>query len=79
MIMTAMSVGRSRAEEGQGTVGPAICAAGVLTEEMACRVDLGKSVLEGSNIQEYWAMDFGGMMGRGGGNKARVVEDVLVP
>jgi hypothetical protein len=63
--MTAMVAGRSRAEEGQGTVGPAICAAGVPTAEMACRVDLGTSVLEGSNVQENWSTDFGGMVGGG--------------
>ncbi len=73
----AMAAGWSRAEEGQRAVIPAICAADVPTVEMACRVDLGKSVLEGSNIKENWATNFGGVVGGGGGNKAGEVEDVL--
>ncbi len=76
-IATAMAVGRSRAEEGQGAVGPAICAAGVPAARMACGVDPGTSVLEGSNIQENWATDFGSVVGRGGGDKAGELEDVL--
>jgi hypothetical protein len=72
-----MAAGRSGAEEGRGTVGPAICAAGVPAVEMACGVDPGTSVLEGSNIQKNWATDFGGVVGGGGSNKAREVEDVL--
>ncbi len=60
--MTAMVAGQSGVEESQGTVGPAICTAGVPAVEMACRVDLGTSVLEGSNIQKNWATDFGGMV-----------------
>ncbi len=57
-------------EEGQGIVGPVICAAGVLRVEMACGVDPGTYVLERSDAQENWAMYFGGMVGKGGGNKA---------
>ncbi len=76
-ITTAMAAGQSGAEEGQGAGRPAICAAGVPAAEMACRVDLGTSVLEGSNVHKNWAMDFGGMVGGGGGNKAGEVEDVL--
>ncbi len=37
---------------------------------MVCRVNLGMSVLEGSNVQENWAMDFGGTVGGDGGNEA---------
>jgi hypothetical protein len=65
-----MAAGQSGAEEDQGAVGPAICAAGLPTAEMACWVDLGTSILEGSNVQENWAMDFGGMVGGDSGNKA---------
>jgi hypothetical protein len=72
-----MAVGWSRVEEGQGAVEPAICAAGVPTAKMVCRVDPGTSVLVGSDIQENWAMNFGGMVGGGSGNKAREAEDVL--
>jgi hypothetical protein len=50
---------------GPGTDGPTVCAAGVPAAEMACRVDPGMSVLEGSAIQENWATDFGGVVGRG--------------
>jgi hypothetical protein len=63
--MTAMVVGRSGAEEGQGAVGSAICAAGKPASEMACGVDQGMSILEGSNVQNLWAMDFGGVVGGG--------------
>jgi hypothetical protein len=76
-ITAAMAAGWSRAEEGQGTVGPAICAAGVPAAEMAWGLDLGLSVLEGSNIQENWAMEFGGALGGGSGNKAGEAEDIL--
>ncbi len=72
-----MAVGRSRVEEGQGIVGPMICAAGVLRVEMACGVDPGTYVLEWSDAQENWAMDFGGMVGKGGDNKAGEAEDIL--
>jgi hypothetical protein len=74
-----MAAGRSGAEEGQGTIGPATCAAaaGVPAAEMACGVDQGMSVLEGSNVQENWAMEFGSVVGGGSGDKAREVEDVL--
>ncbi len=47
-----MAVGQSGAEEGQGTVGSAICADGLPATEMAFRVDPGTSILEESNIQE---------------------------
>ncbi len=40
-------------------------------------MDPGTSVSEGSNVQENWATDFGGVVGRGGGNKAGEAEDVL--
>ncbi len=59
--MTAMGVGQSRAEKGQGAVRPAICTTGVPAVEMACRVELGTSVLEGSDVQENWVTDFGGV------------------
>jgi hypothetical protein len=65
--MTATAVGQSRAEEGQGTVGPALCGAGVQAAEMACRVDLGMS----GNFLANWATDIGGAVGGGSGNKAR--------
>ncbi len=65
------------AEEAQVTVGPAICAAGVLAAEMAWGVDLDTSVLEGSNVLADWAIDIGGTMGGGSGNEAREAEDVL--
>jgi hypothetical protein len=75
--MTAMAAGGSGAEDGQGTVGPVICAAGVSAAEMACRVDQGTSVLEGSNVEKHWAMDFGNVVGGGGSNKAQEAEEVL--
>ncbi len=61
-------------EEGQGAVGPAICAADVPAAEMACRVDPGTSVLEGSNILANWAMDISGAVDRGSSNKAGEAE-----
>ncbi len=45
-----MAAGQSGAEEGQGAVGPVICAAGVPTVEMAYGVDPGTSVLEGRDV-----------------------------
>ncbi len=45
--------------------------------EMACGVDPGTYVLERSDAQENWAMYFGGMVGKGGGNKAGEAEDIL--
>jgi hypothetical protein len=72
-----MAASQSGVEEGQGTVGTAICAAGVPAAEMACGVDPGMSVLEGSNVQKNWATDFGGVVGGGGGDKAGEAEDVL--
>jgi hypothetical protein len=72
-----MVMGQSRAEEDQGIVVPVICAAGVPTVEMACRVDLGTSVLEGSNIMANWATDIGSAVGRGGHDKAGEAADVL--
>jgi hypothetical protein len=77
MITTAMAVGWSRVEEGRETVVPTICTAGVPTTEMACGVDLGTSILEGSNVQENWATDFSGLVGRSSSNKAREAKDVL--
>ncbi len=70
--------GQSRAKEGQGAVGPAICTADVPAAEMACGVDLGTSVLErreGSKVLANWATDIA--VGRGIGDKAVVVENVL--
>ncbi len=64
--MTAMAAGQSGAEEGQGAVAPANCAAA----EMACGVDPGASILEGSNVKKNWAMDFGGKVGGDGSNEA---------
>ncbi len=74
---TAMMVGRSGAEEGQGTVRSAICTAGVPAAEMACGVEPGRSVLERSNVLANWATDIGCLVGRGGGNLAGEAEDVL--
>ncbi len=69
---------QSGAEEaGNGAVEPAISAAGVPTAEMACGVDPGTSVLEGSNVQENWATDFSCMVGGGSGGKAKEAEDIL--
>jgi hypothetical protein len=78
--MSATTADRSGAKEGQGAVRSMICAAGVPAVEMACRVDLGTSVLEGregSNILANWAIDIGGAVGGGSGNKAVEVEDIL--
>jgi hypothetical protein len=50
--MMAMAVGQSGAEEGQGTVEPVICSAGVPAPEMACGVNPGISFLEGSIVME---------------------------
>jgi hypothetical protein len=72
-----MAAGQRGAEEGQGAVRPVICAAGVPAAEMACGVDPGTSVLEGSNVQKNWATDFVGMVGGGGSNKAGEAEDIL--
>jgi hypothetical protein len=41
---------QSRAEEGQVAVRPAICTAGAPAADMACRVDPGTSILEGSDV-----------------------------
>ncbi len=40
-------------------------------------MDPGTPVLEGSDVQKNWAMDFGSVVGGGGGNKAGEAEDVL--
>jgi hypothetical protein len=77
MTMTAMTAGWSGAEEGQGTVGPMICTAGVPAAEITCRVDPGTSVLEGSNVLANWAADIGSAVGGGGINKAGEAEDIL--
>jgi hypothetical protein len=47
--ITTATVG---AEEGQDAVGPTIGAAGVPVVKMACRVDPGTFILEGSNFQK---------------------------
>ncbi len=73
----ATVTGQSRAEEGQGAVGSAICAAHVPAVEMACGVDPGTSVLEGSNFQKNWVMDFDRVVGGGGSNKAWEPIDLL--
>jgi hypothetical protein len=44
---------------------------------MACGVDPGTSILEGSDVQEIRATDIGGAVGGGGGKKAREGEDVF--
>jgi hypothetical protein len=44
---------------------------------MACGVDLGTSVLEGSDILTNWAMDISSTVDRGRGNMAGETEDVL--
>jgi hypothetical protein len=72
-----MVVGQSRVEAGHGAVRPRICTAGVPAVEMACRLDQGTSVLEGSNVQKNWATNFGGVVGEGGGNKDGEAVDVL--
>ncbi len=72
-----MAAVQSGAKEGQGTVGPAICAAGLPTAVMACGLDPGTSVLEGSNIKVNRAMAFGRVVGGGGGDKVGEVEDIL--
>ncbi len=74
---TAMVAGLCRVEEGQGAAGPAISTAGMPTVEMACGVDPGTSVLKGSNVLANWAMDIGGAVSGGTGDKAGEVEDVL--
>ncbi len=72
------AAGRSEAEEeGQGTIGPTICAAGVPAAEMVCRVDPGMSVLEGSNVLANWATNIGSMVGGGGDDKAGEAEDIF--
>jgi hypothetical protein len=65
-----MAAGQSGAEEGQGAIGPAICTAGLPAAEMACGVDPGPSVLEGSGVQENWAKDFCGTVGGDGSEEA---------
>ncbi len=77
MTTTAMVVGQCRAEEGQGTVQPVICTAGVPAAEMACGMDPGMSVLEGSSVLTNWATDISGMVGLGSGDKAGEAEEVL--
>jgi hypothetical protein len=72
-----MVAGCSGAEEDHGTVRPALCAAGTPAAEMAWGVNPSTSVFEGSNIQENWAMDIGGVVGGGGGKEAREAEDIL--
>jgi hypothetical protein len=73
----AMAAGQSRVEEGQGTVGLAIYAAGVPAAEMACGVDPDTSVLERSNILSNWATDIGNKVSGGGGDKTGEAEDIL--
>ncbi len=63
---TATAAGQGGVEEGQGTVGLTICAAGVPAAEMACGVDPVRSVLEGSNVLAKWATDIGSA---GGGQR----------
>jgi hypothetical protein len=71
--MAVMAAGWSRVEEGQGTVRPAICAAGVPAAEMACGVDPGTSVLEGSKV----LADICGALGGGSGDNVGEAEAVL--
>jgi hypothetical protein len=68
-----MVAGQGRVEEGQGAVQPAICAAGVPAAEMACGVDPGTSVLEGSKDPA----DIFGALGRGGSDNAGGAEAIL--
>jgi hypothetical protein len=77
MATTAMAVGWSRVEEGQGAVGPAICTAGGPAAEMACGVDPARFILEGSHVLANWATDIGGTVGGGCSDKAGKAEDVL--
>jgi hypothetical protein len=77
MTTTSTVAGQSRVEEGQGAVGPVICTAGVPAVQMACGVDPGMSILEGSNILANWAMDISGALGGGGGNNAVEADDIL--
>jgi hypothetical protein len=72
-----MVAGQSGAEEGYGAVKPVICAAGGPTAEIACGVDPGTSVLEGSNVLANCAIDIGGEVGGGSGDKAGEVEDII--
>ncbi len=58
-----MAADRSRVEEGHGRVGSMICTAGVPAVEMACGVDPGRSIFEGSNILANWEMDIGCVVG----------------
>ncbi len=44
---------------------------------MACGVDLGMSILEGSGILAKWKMDIGGTVGKGSSNKGGEAEDIL--
>ncbi len=45
--------------------------------EMACGVDLGSSILEGSGVLANWATDIGGAEGGGGGDEVGEAEDVF--
>jgi hypothetical protein len=77
MTTTATAAGRNGAEEGQGALGSTTCNAGVPVSEMSCGVNPGTSVLEGSNVLANWAMDIGGTVREGSGDKAGEVEDIL--
>jgi hypothetical protein len=50
---------------------------GVPTLEIACGVDPGTSVFEGSSVLVNWAMGIGGVVGWGSGNKAGEVDNLL--
>jgi hypothetical protein len=63
----SLGLGQSRAKEGQGAVGPAICAADVPAAEVTCGVDPGTSVFGGweeSNVLENWAADMAAVQQR---------------
>jgi hypothetical protein len=64
-----MAAGRSGAEEGHGAVRPGICSAGVTAADMACGVDPGTSVFEGSDVLA--------LKSDGGMTKSLVPEGVL--
>ncbi len=67
-ITTVMTVGQSGVEDGQGTVGPVICAAGVPAAEMACGVDPACPFWRGATsrkTQGWW------QQGQGGGGRPR--------
>jgi hypothetical protein len=68
--------GPERSREGTGHCWTCDLRCWCATAEMACGMDPGTSVLEGSNVMANRA-NIGGTVGGGGGNKAGEAEDVL--